>query len=370
MRLIYFTRDYSPHDERFLKVLSNSEYKVFLLRLDGKNLASRGFEIPAEISEISWKTSSQMRSKGSIEELKFELAQIFREVKPDLVHAGPLPDCAYLTALAGFHPLVAMSWGYDLMHDVDQSIEIWQKVKTTLVASGALLVDCRATAEKATRMGFPAEKIINFPWGVDLDHFSPGNGSELRKKVGWENNYILLCNRSWEPRYGVDIVLKAFFEAHSKKNDLRLILVGDGSLAGEFNAIVAEADAEKLIHRPGRISLKELPDYYRAANLFVSASHVDGSSVSLLEAMACGKAVAVSDIPANLEWVQSGINGWIFRDGDIDDLALVMVQSSLSISQLGKMGSQNRKVVEQKADWKKNSLQLFNAYNLAKEGLR
>ncbi len=40
----------------------------------------------------------------------------------------------------------------------------------------------------------------------------------------------------------------------------------------------------------------------------------------------------------------------------------------ISTSQLGKMGSQNRQIAEQKADWKKNSLQLFDAYNIAREG--
>ena len=80
-----------------------------------------------------------------------------------------------------------------------------------------------------------------------------------------------------------------------------------------------------------------------------------------------GRPVAVSDIPANLEWVQDGINGWIFRDGDENGLARVMVQSSGSTSQLGEMSSLNRKLVERKADWNKNSLQLFEAYKIARE---
>jgi glycosyltransferase involved in cell wall biosynthesis len=370
VRLIYFTRDYSPHDERFLQVLTKSEHEVFLLRLEGESLESRNIVIPEKIKELGWKSSLESRNNREIEELKEELAGIFLEVKPDLVHAGPLPDCAYLASLTGFKPIAAMSWGFDLMQDVDQSLDIWKKGQKALKASGSLLVDCRATTKKAIGMGFPAERIVNFPWGVDLEHFSPGDGSALRQKLGWENNFILLCNRSWEPRYGVDIVLKAFCKAIKENPDLRLMLVGDGSLAEEFAALMNEAGAGKWIHRPGRIGLHELPDYYRAADLYVSASHVDGSSVSLLEAMACGKVVAVSEIPANLEWVQDGTNGWIFRDGNTDELAKVFVQSSSSTPQLGKMGSQNRQLTELKADWKKNSLMLFDAYEIAREGSR
>ncbi len=217
-----------------------------------------------------------------------------------------MPDCAYLAALSGFQPLVAMSWGFDLMQDVDQSVDIWNKVQLALNSSGSLLVDCQASAKKAIGMGFSEERIVSFPWGVDLDYFSPGDEYGLRRKLGWEKDFILLCNRSWEPRYGVNVVLKAFFQAQSEKSNLRLMLLGDGSLAGEFDAMIARSGSGKWIHTPGRISLQALPDYYRAADIFVSASHVDGSSVSLLEAMACGKAVAVSDIPANLEWVKDG----------------------------------------------------------------
>jgi glycosyltransferase involved in cell wall biosynthesis len=370
VRLIYFTRDYSPHDERFLKVLSESSHEVFLLRLEGESLESRKIDLPEKIKELAWKSSLESRKNRKIEELKEEIAAIFLEAKPDLVHAGPLPDCAYLAALSGFQPLVAMSWGFDLMQDVDQSVELWNNAHLALKASGSLLVDCQASAKKAIGMGFSEDKIVNFPWGVELGYFSPGDGTELRNKLGWENDFILLCNRAWEPRYGVDVVLKAFFQAHNEKSNLRLLLVGDGSLAGEFDAMIAGSGAGKWIHKPGKISLQELPDYYRAADIFVSASHVDGSSVSLLEAMACGLPVAVSDIPANQEWVEDGTNGWVFREGDADRLAQIFVQSSDATFQLGEMSRQNRQLVERKADWQKNSVQLFDAYDIALESAR
>lgn len=370
MRLIYFTRDYSPHDERFLNVLSKSVNEVYLLRLEGENLASRRISLPERITELVWKTSLQSRLQHRIEDLQGELAEIIQEVKPDLVHAGPLPDCAYLAALTGFRPLVGMSWGFDLMQDVDVSEETWKKAKKALAASGALLVDCQASAEKAARMGFLPARIVKFPWGVDLDHFSPGDGSELRRKLGWENNVVILCNRSWEPRYGVDVVLQAFFAAVQRYPELRLLLPGDGSLGEKFRTMIREADAEEVIFMPGRVGLNDLPGYYRTADLYASASHVDGSSVSLLEAMACGTPVAVSDIPANKEWVQDGVNGWVFPDGDAAALSRIMIDVCESKLRLSEMGVRNRKLMEEKADWKRNSPLLFKAYEMALEASR
>ncbi len=71
----------------------------------------------------------------------------------------------------------------------------------------------------------------------------------------------------------------------------------------------------------GQISQTDLPRWYHMADLYISPSHVDGSSVSLMEALACGLPCLVSDIPANKEWVFENENGWLFRDGDADHLA-------------------------------------------------
>ena len=63
------------------------------------------------------------------------------------------------------------------------------------------------------------------------------------------------------------------------------------------------------------------PGFYRSADLYLSASHSDGSSVSLMEALACGRPVLVSDIPGNREWIENSPAGWLFPDGDDAALA-------------------------------------------------
>jgi glycosyltransferase involved in cell wall biosynthesis len=368
VRIIYFTRDHSPHDARFLAALAESGYEVFLLRLEGGDLQERGIDLPGGVTEIEWAGGTRPFQLWNTAGLRRSLMQVCSEIKPDLVHAGPLPDCAFITALSGIRPLVSMSWGFDLLMDVDQSRLIKWQARYALSHSSVLLVDCQASANKAHELGFPSEKIVIFPWGVDLKHFLPGDGSALRAKLGWKDNFVILCNRSWEPRYGVDLVIRAFLDAHEKSPNLRLLLVGDGSQAGVFDEMISEAGAEGIIHRPGRISLQSLPEYYRAADLYLSASHCDGSSVSLLEAMACRKPVVVSSIPANLEWVKDGENGWIFPDGNAEILANALIQAEGNIKQLNLMAEKNRMIAETKANWENNTRKLFQAYELAVRG--
>ena len=98
------------------------------------------------------------------------------------------------------------------------------------------------------------------------------------------------------------------------------------------------------------------------ADLYISPSHVDGSSVSLMEALACGIPCLVSDIPGNKEWIVEGENGWLFRDGDVDSLANKILAIMNQREKLSQIGAAGRRSAEKRADWKKNSEALMNVY--------
>jgi glycosyltransferase involved in cell wall biosynthesis len=115
----------------------------------------------------------------------------------------------------------------------------------------------------------------------------------------------------------------------------------------------------------GRVSEDDLPGWYRRADLFVSASHVDGSSVSLMEALACGLPALVSDIPANREWIQEDVDGWRFPDGNAEALADKMLSIAARPLQLKEIGRRARRVAEERADWSKNFPVLLRSYEEA-----
>jgi glycosyltransferase involved in cell wall biosynthesis len=99
------------------------------------------------------------------------------------------------------------------------------------------------------------------------------------------------------------------------------------------------------------------------ADIYISPSHVDGSSVSLMEALACGLPCLVSDIPGNKEWIVEGENGWLFRDGDADDLVNKILHAIKKRKSFKQIGESARKTAEQRADWKKNFGKLLKAYD-------
>ena len=217
--------------------------------------------------------------------------KVLRRIQPDLVQAGPLQRGAFLTAASGFRPLVSMSWGYDLIQDARRNALWGWATRYTLKRSAAMLGDCDAIRRLAISYGMPAERIVTFPWGVDLRHFSPPE-VEGRRAVEHTHNaaqpFVLLSVRSWEPIYGVDVIARAFVQAARQIPELQLVMLGNGSQAATLRQIFQQAGVEQRVHFPGQVSQSDLPRFYRSADLYLSASHSDGTSISLLEALACG----------------------------------------------------------------------------------
>ena len=140
------------------------------------------------------------------------------------------------------------------------------------------------------------------------------------------------------------------------------MLVGGGSQGARLRQILLSGGVLDRVIFGGQISQSDLPRWYHRADVYISPSHVDGSSVSLMEALASGLPCLVSDIPGNREWVIEGENGWLFPDGDVDALAVKLLQVYDQRDALPEIGRAARSVAEERADWTKNSAKLMQAY--------
>lgn len=365
MRVLYFTRDYTPHDHRFLSALSEMDFEVFSLRLERRGMQREDRPLPPAVQQIVWKGGTSEVDVRDYPHILGSLQKVIDEVKPDVIHAGPIQSCAFLTAMSGYRPLVSMSWGSDLLVDADKSAWSRRVTRFALQHTSVLLGDCEAVRRKAQQYGFSPDRVVLFPWGVDLEQFSPGEDGGLRARLGWEDHFVLLSLRSWEPIYGIDVLVKAFALVARELPRLRLMLLGGGSQAGMIREILMKNGVMDQVYFGGQVTNEKLAGYYRACDLYLSASHSDGSSVSLMEALACGKPVLVSDIPGNLEWVESGKQGWLFKDGDMESLAEGMREAVRQQESLAEMGKASRALAEARADWRRNQLRLGEAYQMA-----
>ena len=171
--------------------------------------------------------------------------------------------------------------------------------------------------------------------------------------------------RSWEPIYGVDVVVKAFADATLENDDLRLLLLGGGSLAPMVQGLINRYQLSDKIYLGGQVKQADLPSFYRSANLYISASHSDGSSVSLLEALACGVPVLVSDIPGNKEWITPEKEGWLFEDGQDAQLKEGILKAVSQRNQASQISEAAFETAKKRANWDLNFKLLLSAYEKA-----
>jgi L-malate glycosyltransferase len=364
-KVLYFSRDYTPHDHRFLSALAASTHQVYWLRLErrGRQLEDRA--LPPEVEQISWKGGREPVSPSRYPALVGDLRRVIQKIQPDVIHAGPIQSTAFLAAWSGFKPLVSMSWGSDMLMDAEKSFWMRFVTRYTLNRTTVMVADCKAVQEKAAQFNFPAEKMVLFPWGVDLHRFQPGKANEFRHRHNIKDAFVVLSLRTWEPLYGVDVLVRGFARAAQQVPELRLLLLGGGSQAGLLRRILMEHGVLEQVHFGGQVTQNDLPYYYQAADLYVSASHSDGSSVSLMEALASGLPVLVSDITGNKEWITHDREGWLFPDWDDQAVTRGILKAYQNRDQLLEIGNAARKLAESRADWQKNFQRLLDAYKLA-----
>jgi glycosyltransferase involved in cell wall biosynthesis len=357
MRILYFTKDYTPHDHRFLAALAETQHEIFYLRLERNPRQVEDRPVPSKIEQVIWAGGRGEFRWRDLPRLAIDLRRVIKRLHPDLIHAGPIQTCAFLAVLSGFRPILTMSWGFDLMQDAERN-GWWRWVtRYTLARSTFFTSDAAVTRERAVRYGMDPARTVVFPWGVDLKRFDVSTPERPRK-----NGFTVFCNRSWEPRYGVDVLARAFVQAARQSEEIGLLLLGGGSQAGAIRQILMGGGVLDRVQFGGQVSQTDLPRWYHMADLYISPSHVDGSSVSLMEALACGIPALVSDIPANREWVSEGVNGWLFPDGDAAALADRILAALAQRRKLSGIGRAGRRSAEERADWKKNFSKLLEAY--------
>jgi glycosyltransferase involved in cell wall biosynthesis len=344
--LLYFTLGYSAHDRRFLTALHESLSEIHYLPLTNRSVERAAIELPAGIFIEPALDGGRDPSLISYPSLARRLKKKLQAINPAIVHAGPIHLAAAVAALSGFHPLVSMSWGSDLLWETRSPL-VTLAARWTLARTDAFVGDCQAVRRAA------------------LQRFTPGDASPVRDKLGWQGCFVLLSARPFEPFYGVEQIVESFCQAAANQPELRLLLLGEGSRRPNIEQRLAQAGLLDRAHFSGFVDLESLPDYYRSADLYVSGTRSDGSSVSLLEAMGCGLPVLVSNIPGNREWVESGVNGWFFEAGSSRSLREELERILSVRGSLNTVGMAGRRIVENRANWRENFPKLLQAYEIA-----
>ena len=195
-------------------------------------------------------------------------------------------------------------------------------------------------------MGIDSSKVAVFPMGVDDIFFDIGMNRGGRKE---NQSLTVLSNRNLQPIYNVSHLIRAIPGVLGAVPNAKFLIAGDGPererLGEEAGRLGVAASVEFL----GKIPHEDMPSLLEKTDVYVSTSLSDGTSVSLLEAMASGAFPVITDIAANKEWITDGTNGFLVPVDDETSLAHKIIQSLCNEGLTEEARQKNWKMVREKA---------------------
>ena len=209
------------------------------------------------------------------------------------------------------------------------------------------------------QLGIPGEKIVVTPMGAEAVFFEVG---KKRDKRSGEGPTVVLSNRNLQPLYNVLQLVRAIPWVLKDEPSTKFLIAGEGQ---ERTAL--EKEAEQLGITPsiqflGSVPHEKMADLLAKVDIYVSTSLSDGSSVSLLEAMASGAFPVVTDIPANREWICDRKNGMLVATRNEIALASGIVEAIRNKDLMTLAREENRSRVEQKAHPEQNREAFLRIY--------
>jgi len=169
----------------------------------------------------------------------------------------------------------------------------------------------------------------------------------------------LVCVGRLCEQKGQLLLIEAVHRLAADKYDFRLVLVGDGELRADIEALIVRYGLLDKVHITGWISEEKVREEILAARGMVLPSFAEGLPVVLMEAMALGRPVITTYVAGIPELVRDGEHGWLVPAGDVDALARAM-RACLDAPDdlLSRVGEAGRKQVSREYDVAKEAQKL------------
>jgi glycosyltransferase involved in cell wall biosynthesis len=270
-----------------------------------------------------------------------KLLRFLRREHIDVLHCHFLGVNAWYAALSRFHPFVLTVMGGDICGpDWQPRNDIRERWLTPLALRNADLITCwspqlTGVVRRYARSGTPIEVIHG---GVDMQRFSPGPKPQYLQER-WNlppNAKVILSPRLMRPLYNLDQIALAAREVCAAEPDAYFLFAflpeaKDEDYEARVRQIVCSNPVTaQRVRFIGGIRHEEMADHFRLADVTVSIPSNDGTPMSVLESMACGTPVVVSQIPDyDPHYIEPGQTVLAARTDDIGSLT----QALLSVLQ-------------------------------------
>ena len=282
--------------------------------------------------------------------------RIISRLRPDVLHVFYATSYGLVASMIPGPPVVLSPMGSDLLISAETSRLFSTMVRRAIRRADAIFSVAPHMTRKLLAFGALPSRIHTFPRGVDLERFP------FMPRSRPSAQSVVLSNRKMEKVYNIEQLVRAAPLVLARFPDVRFVFYGDGSQRGDLERLAASVGAGDSCSFRGAVDHDVVASTLDQADLYVSCSRSDGTSVSLLEAMASGLYPIVSDIEANRSWIRDRDNGMLFRLDDpaslADAIGSVVSAGGASPEAL----KANRRLIETEADWGLNMPRMGAVY--------
>jgi phosphatidylinositol alpha-mannosyltransferase len=271
--------------------------------------------------------------------LPFALGRELRRRSFDVVHVhNPLgvmlPISAIMKSTAPvtvgtFHSVVPE--GYRLLRTTSRSFErVFRRLDASIAVSAAV-VDSLSPY-------FPARKFTTIPNGIDTDFFSPA-AEGLQELHG--RRTIVFVGR-FDPRNGVKHMIGAFTALRRTREDVQLVIVGDGPLRPLVQRMVPCALRDDVVFA-GRVN-RLRPRYLASAEILCTPCSLASFGMVVLEGMSAGLPVVASRLPGFELVMRDGVDGLMVDRADDEEGFAAVLDRLINDPEMGRrMGAAGRR---------------------------
>jgi glycosyltransferase involved in cell wall biosynthesis len=183
----------------------------------------------------------------------------------------------------------------------------------------------------------------------------------------------IICTRGFLPVYNNGYLIRGLAARGARKPPVPVVFVSKGPELEVVRSLADQAlspEQRAAVQFLGGVTGNELRQELSRAQIYVSLSRSDGTSVSLLEALASGLFPILSDIPQNREWISPDAeNGLLVALDDPDALAKAIDIASSDQQRRSDAATYNRRLVRERADARTNLSALAQALTKTGDGL-
>jgi glycosyltransferase involved in cell wall biosynthesis len=280
----------------------------------------------------------------------FFLKRLLKNYNFDCVNVHYVSGYGILASLAGLKGYIASVWGTDV-YDFPRKSYFHKKIVESNLNAASVICSTSVVMAKYVNDNLNVDKKIDIqitPFGIDVAKFRKFDKFFKNKEIK------IGTVKTLRPKYGIDILIKAFNIVQKDHSNITLDIAGIGYQLEELKKLTINLNLEDKVKFLGWIENDDVPKILNTFDIYVAPSTLDSESfgVAILEASACEIPVIVSDVGGLPEVVNHNETGIVIERNNVNALADAIKKLIVAPPEVRSiMGRNGRKNVLDNYEW-------------------